>query len=257
MKKFFLVLSVAFSVSLSFAQGSYLEFKLTGINSGITGSMKMYSQDGNSRTEMHMDVPRVPGGAMDITTLYLKGQTGKIYMLDDKAKSYTEIALPGSAGSDNKEYEVTVLGKETINGYSSTHVKVKAKGSENEQEMWTSTGVTNYEKFKEVRSKFTNGGLFKALAAKGADGFPVRIKVVEHGQDLQLDLVKAEAKSNAAILFSLDGYTKSGGNTTGTQGSTGAPNTQEMLQKIQNMTPAERDAYIQQLKQQYGGNTPH
>ena len=146
-----------------------------------------------------------------------------------------------------QDYEVTVIGKEKVNCYNCTHVKVVRKGSNIAEEMWNSKDVVDYSSLLNVKTRFTGrDNLNKALVAKGAEGFPVRIKSSEHGTDVQIDLVKAERKNQPASLFSLDGYTKSAAKPAGSQSQ------QEMMQKLQNMTPEERQKYIEEMKKQYG-----
>lgn len=246
MKKIFLAVIVAVYASCSYAEGSYIEYKLSSENKPM-GSLKVYTQDDNSRSEISITMPQLPTG-INITTLMLKGDTKKAYMLDDKAKTYSEMDLDNPSAKEyaEMEYEVTVIGKEKVNGYNATHVKVKGRKYGSEQELWTSTEVANYAKYKNVRSKYTNNAMFKALADKGADGFPVRIVAVERGKSLQMDLVKAESTENPAALFSLNGYTKSNPQT-----PRGAPS-QEMIQQFQNMTPEQREEMIKKMKEQYG-----
>jgi hypothetical protein len=211
------------------------------------GTMKAYVQDGNTRSQISITAPM----AMDIVTLTLKSTPNTVYMLNEKGKTYSEVDISKSEQwKDNPqdEYEITVVGKESVNGYNSTHVKVKRKDSKVEQEMWLTTEIKDYAAFASAKTKYTGRqSLMKALEAKGVAGFPVRILVNEHGNDVQIDFVKAEKKDNPASLFSLDGYTKSAG-------AAGGVNMQEMMQKMQNMTPEERKAFIEQMKQQNQGS---
>lgn len=243
MKKMMLNLSALVLVNCCFANGAYLEFKITGKQDGITGSMKSYTQDGNTRTEMQMNMPQMPGGGINNISLILKDNPDKIYVLNEAAKTYTEHDKSAKSGAEGG-YEVTVLGKENVNGYNSTHVKVKQGSSGHEVEMWVSTDLPNYAKYKAMGTKYTDDYLFRSLAVKGVDGFPVRILANEHGHTMQLDLVKAEEKNNPASLFSLDGYSKSS--------SPSASGSMPNMHDIQNMTPEQRQQMIEQLKQQYG-----
>lgn len=235
----------------TFAQGYYFEMKMSSSQQGDLGTMKAYSQDGNSRSEMNMSTPM---GAMTVTSLILKSTPDKVYMVSDKDKTYSEIDVSKSEDwKDAKEddYEVTVLGKETVNGYKSTHVMVKHKSTKTEEEMWTTTDLPDYNSFMTAKTKFTGrDNLNKALAAKGAAGFAVRIKVTEHGNEIQMDFVKAEKRSNPASMFSLEGYKKS----EGAAGMFGG-NREEMMQKIQNMSPEERQKMMEQMQKQY--QRPH
>jgi hypothetical protein len=226
----------------AFAQGYYFEMKMSSTKQGDMGNMKAYAQDGNSRSEIHAITPM---GNMDITALSLKSTPTLVYMINDKDKTYSETDISKSnQWKDNAQddYEITVLGKETVNGYNSTHVKVKRKDSKIEEEMWLSTDVADYASFMMAKTKFTGrANLYKALEAKGATGFPVRIKTSDRGNDLQVDFVKAEKRNNPASLFTLDGYTKTANAMNG--------NMQDMMKKLKDMTPEEQKAFIEQMKQ--------
>jgi hypothetical protein len=252
------ILAALIAITLTmgvFAQGFYIEYKIgaSGKEASVGGNFKTYSQGGDVRSEITMSVPQM--GEMQITSLSLKTEPNKIYLLNEKEKTYTEMAT----GNDEEwkdraqsDYEVTVLGKETINGYNTTHVSIKINGKQRE-ELWTTRDIAGYGEFAKIKTKYTGkDNLYKALAAKSADGLPVRIKVDERGHNMQMDLVKAEKRSNPANLFSLDGYKKG----EGMSGMPGGEQIQEMMKNMQNMTPAEREEMIRQLKEQYG-KQPH
>lgn len=252
MKKVLSALSFLVINIVAQAQGFYIEFKITSGSAGGSGSIKSYSQDGNARSEAVITAPQLPNG-IKITSLSLKAAPSVIYLLNDKDKTYSEVKT--SESEDYKdfpqsEYEITVLGKETVNGYNTTHVSVKINGKQR-QEMWTTKDIAGYADFSKVRTKYTGqDNLYKALAAKGAEGMPVRVKMSERGQIVQLDLVKAEKRSNPASLFSLSGYAKSN-NPSGLPNIEGMPDMQEMMKKLQNMTPEEREEMMKKLKEMY------
>jgi len=238
----------------SFAQGFYIEFNITssGKEGSMTGSMKTYYQDGNSRADISMAVPHMPGsGTVSLVSLTLKDTPDKVYMLDEKNKSYSEIDLRSDEDWKDvpeSDYEVTVIGKESVNGYNATHVKVLRKGSKTPEEFWNSTEVPGYQDMAKIKTKYTGkDNMRKALEAKGASGFPVKVKTTEQGNSIQIDLVKAEKKNNPSGLFTLNGYTKS---QTGTIIPPGI-DVQQMMKDMQNMTPEEREKWIQEMQKQY------
>ncbi|MFN8288578.1 MAG: DUF4412 domain-containing protein [Chitinophagales bacterium] len=235
-----------------FAQGYYMEMKMSG-NDGEMGTMKIYSQDGNSRSEMQMSSAKVPAGFGAMAILSLKSEPSKIYMLNEKEKTYSEMDVSNKEeyrDGDKSEYEVTVIGKEKVNGYNCTHVKIKQKGSKHDMDWWTTTEMANYAEFSKVKSQYTGkSNLYSALEAKGAVGFPVRIKTEDHGQMVQIDLITAEKRNNPSTMFSLSGYKKSEG-----PAMPGAGMGID-YSKIQQMTPEERQKWIEQMKNQY--STPH
>lgn len=254
MKKTFSLIVFALANTFLFAQGYYMEYKLSSGDqgSGFSGSMKTYAQDGNSRMEMDMNMPNM--GAVKMTSLVLKSSPEKVYLVDEKSKSYSELS--GNGQEDWKdhpesEYEITLVGKEKVNGYNTTHVKVKRKGEKTDMEMWTTTEIDGYAEYSKIKTRYTGkDNLLKALEEKGAKGFPVRIKTNEDNHPMQIDLVKAEKRTNPASLFSLAGYTKSAGYLPNSTNN----NVQEMMKKIQNMTPEEREKWIKQMQDQYQQN---
>lgn len=250
MKKITTTLLLTLAAVTLFAQGYYIEMKITSTEKSVSGDMKLYFQENNSRGEITMNVPEL-GAAMTFTTLTLANNSGTVYMLDDKKKTYTEINTNTDADYKDypeNEYEITVIGKESVNGYNTTHVNVKHKGSKTSEDMWTTTDIIDYMEYAKVKSKYTGkDNLNKALAAKGTAGFPVRIKTVEHGSAIQIDVVKAEKKSNPAELFSLSGYKKA-------EAATSMPagiDIQELMKNAQNMTPEQLEQLQKQLEQQY------
>lgn len=241
-----ITLSTLFAYA-AFAQGYYFEMKMSSPGKGDMGNFKAYSQDGNNRSEINMTTPV---GPMNMVSLILKSTPNTMYKLNDKNKTYTEVDITKSSQNKDypqEEYEVTVIGKEKVNGYNSIHVKVTHKGSTLSEELWTSKEVIDYSSFLSIKTKITDrSNLNKALQAKDADGFPVRVKTTEKGMEMQMDLIKAEKRNNPSSMFSLDGYTKSAGTTATGQSK------EDMIQKMQDMTPEERQKFIDEMKSQYG-----
>jgi hypothetical protein len=237
-----LILAVLLSYG-AFAQGFYFEMKMSSNKQPDMGTVKVYAQNGNSRSEIHLAAMD-----MDIIALVLSGTPNMVYMLNDKDKTYSEMdASKNSQWKDNatEDYDITVLGKENVNGYNSTHVKIKRKDSKVEEEEWVSTEVNDYASFAMAKTKFTGRmNLYKALEAKGVKGFPVRIITSTAGNQAQIDFVKAEKRDNPASLFSFDGYKKTD------NAAMGGATMQEMMKKIQSMTPEQQKAFIEQMKQQ-------
>lgn len=257
MKKTYLLLPLLLLATAAYSQGLYIEFKMTSPGSdAVNGSMKAYAQDGNSRTEIAMSVPQLQTGAIQIVTLSLKSAPGKTFLLNEKQKTYSETEADNTNAYEDlpqADYEVTVLGKEVVNGYSATHVSVKVNGKQQE-EMWTTKELAGYSEFSNIKTKYTGkSNLYQSLAAKGADGMPVRIKVNENGQQVQMDLVKAERRNNQTSLFSLTGYSKTESPLKGLFEGEGM---QQLMEKLQDMTPEEREEMMKKIQNQYSKH-PH
>ncbi len=228
----------------------YVEYKIT--SSQMSGTSITYTSNGDSRTEMVMNGANMPM-AMTNISLLLQSAPGKVYVLNDKDKTYNEVdaAKSGETGN-NEEYEITLLGKEKINDYNCVHVKIVYQKSHHTSEMWLSKDVRGYGSFTTVKNKYMGGTkFFEALKAKGAEGFVVRMLIATgRGGNMQMDLVKAEKKDVSESLFSYSGYTKSA-MPAGMPGGMEQPN----MEKLKNMTPEERKAYIEEMKAKYA--QPH
>ena len=240
------------------AQGAYVEFKMTGEQGGMSGTSKAYSRDGNTRSEINMSSPQMPGG-FNRVTLMLKDSVKKAFVLNETAKTYSVIDMSAVSqmANDPAEFDITVIGKEKVNGYNCTHIKLTLRSSGANEDVWLTAELPNYKQYMSVRSKFTSDGFFKALTAKGVAGFPVRMKVTEHGGSMQVDMVKAEMRNNPASLFSLSGY-KNESASAGTNGSSAMPaDAQEVAKKFRSMTPEERQKFLDDLRKQQQSQAPH
>lgn len=242
---------IFFAFRLS-AQGTYLEYKTSSADAGVSGTSKVYSLNGNIRTETQMSLHSA--GAIHATMLVLKDSLNRFFILDDEQKTYMGMDRNSpqlQKESDPAQYEITVVGKEKVNGFNATHIKVKRKDMPDLQDIWVSTEILNYKKYMSVRSKYASEGFMKALLAKGVDGFPVRLNMSEHGNQVQVDLVKYEQRSIDPSLFSLAAYHASQRPAAG-----GNAQTQEMMQRIQNMSPEERQKFIEEMRKQHSSE-PH
>lgn len=240
------------SIAAQGREGIYLEFKIT--TSNMSGTNKTYWSAGDSRTEMTITNDAMPKPFSTIS-LMLHASPDKIFSLNEQNKTYTETDIsksPDQKGpADDEEYEVTVIGKESVNGYNSTHVNVTYKHARQSTEMWLSKDVKGYADYTNVKSKYLGGSrLFSALKEKGADGFVVRMTAeAGRGGKMQMDLVTAEKRNITDNYFSLDGYTRTEGATM--PGGIERPD----IEKIKKMTPEERKKYIDEMKARY--TQPH
>jgi Domain of unknown function (DUF4412) len=252
MKTFLLSTAFLFTSIYSFA-GYYIEFKVTSAQ-GMSGTMKSWYQDGSTRSQMNFGegMPAMgPGmGMMNMTSLQLKSNPDAFYILNEKEKTYFESGKrkhEGETNDDKEKYEVAVLGKETVNGYSTTHVTLKAKTERTGiMHWWVTTDVKGYSDLADMKNRYINGSAAtRAMAEKGVQGFPVRMKMGVDKMEMQMDLVKAELMDIPDSKFSLEGYTKQD------RPSPMMPGGVDM-QKIQNMTPEERQKFVEQMQKQYG-----
>lgn len=241
-----IIFSIAVLSSLSiFSQGYYLEFKVSG-SGGVVGNMKVYSQNGASRTDIEFTNKQakqfMPNG---MCVLVFEKEPNKVYLLNSSNKTYSELTSNSDDWKDydQKEYEVTLIGNEKVNNFNATHVKLQVKNTSFKQDLWLSKDVAGYNDFNNIKTKYTGKvNLYKALSEKGAEGFPVRIAVKENGADMQIDLVKAEKKGLPESLFSLTGYQK-GSMVPGLPAELDI----DKLQNFQNLSPEEQKKLMEEM----------
>lgn len=250
----FLIIGFQLLITNCSAQGVYIEYKITAgdAKESMTGNNKTYNQDGNSRAEMQFSVPGLPSGAMNTTTIMRKDKPNMIIKLNPD-KTYTEMSFAEYEKNEkksNEPFEITIVGKETVNGYSCTHVIAKFKNSGKvRNEWWTSKDVAGFPGFKGMKGSkyFDDDNLFSKMEEKGADGFPVRMKMSEEGQKgiMQMDLVKAEKRNIPASMFEIPaGYTKAA--------SVDLSNMPKSMEDMKNMSPEEQQKMMQELMKMYG-----
>ncbi|MGE0637688.1 MAG: DUF4412 domain-containing protein [Bacteroidia bacterium] len=262
MKKLFILslLISNFQLLTTFAQtGVVIDYKISAGDSrgSVSGNTKMYSQDGNTRSEMQMNIQGLPMGAINTVTLTRKDKPNTIVTLNAGNKTYTEMSYEQAQPEErksNEPFEVTVVGKETVNGYSCTHVIAKFKNSgKMRNEWWTSKDVAGFSGFSGLKGTkyLDDDNFFSKMAEKGADGFPVRMKMSEAGAagSFQMDLVKAEKKNLESSLFEIPaGYTKAA--------TVDLSNMPKSMQEIQNMSPEEQQKMLQEMMKMYQGQMP-
>jgi hypothetical protein len=261
MKKILTLIFLAnFSLSIinTNAQGVYVEYKLSSdkADKSMSGNNKTWHQDGNSRSEMEMNIPGLPAGAMNAVTITRQDRPNTIIKLTPSNKTYSEISYEEYEPQEKKStepFEVTVVGKETVNGYSCAHVIAKFKNSgKMRNEWWTSKDVPGFPGFSGMKGTkyFDDDSFFAKMAEKGADGFPVRMKMSEAGMGgMQMDLVKAEKKNIPSSMFEIPAdYTKAA--------AMDMSNMPKSMQDLKNMTPEEQKKMMEDLMKMYGGEQP-
>lgn len=222
-------------------EGVYAEYKVS--SASVQGNNKTWVSDGDIRSEVAVRGPMAPG-ATNVVTLLLHNEADKMYMLSEKDKTYM-VMTTGKISpmhDDNDDYDVAVVGKETVNGYNSTHVRVTNKRTQHASDLWLSKDVKGYENFTGVKTQYFGGkGFYSKLKDKGAEGFVVRMQTKTEGDEMKIDLVKVEKKDMPDELFSLNGYTKGA-----------SYDMSKLAEDMKKMTPEERKAYMEQMAKQYG-----
>jgi Domain of unknown function (DUF4412) len=195
-----------------------VDMKITG--QGMAGTGKAFVSKLGSRTEIDMQTAQMP---VHMVSLMKFATPDVVYLINDKAKTYTEMDLKKARESsskmtaDKEPYTVKVLGSEKMLGYSTKHVLLFRPGDRSEMELWTTKDILglNYEAVRGLMrrgSSQEDGSFLKALKDAGADGFFVKMITREKGKPEALttmELTKAEKKSLPGSLFDIPpGYTK-------------------------------------------------
>ncbi len=245
---------VLFSTALmAQQQGTNITYTLT-TDKSASGTMNMYYQNGSSRMEMEFSIPAAAAmGPVKMVSITQADKPNTTFMLNEAGKTYTENerkTTDAEKKTDDKDYVVTVLGREKVGNYNATHVKIQH--DKTEYEMWLTKDIVAGAEYYKNDNKYTgNEKLYKALEAKQAGGFPVKIVHNETGSregTVTLTLTKFEKAFVSADKFQIPaGYTKTA--TTNGIMPVGMPGQKEIM----NMTPEEREKLIEQMKKQYGG----
>lgn len=264
--KLSLLLIAGLLSSGSFA-GNYLEFKLKaktgpGMQDGVKGTMKAWYQNGNTRTQLQMEMEQ--GGNSMATAmmnkmvgLRLSSQPNTSFLLDENNKIYFEAPKKNDGQEEEiTSWDISVIGQEKLNGYNCTRIKATEKtgSAPSEFEWWVSKDVPGYSELKDFRTKQLNtGAIYQALKGKGIDGFPVKIKMTgsnpgRPGIPMEIELIKAEIMDIPESRFSLEGYTRK-------EGLPFMPGGMDP-EKLKNMSPAERMKFLGEMQRKMQGMQP-
>ena len=138
-----------------------------------------------------------------------------VYLINTSQKSYSVIdtdamkkEIAGAEKSDSyNNAKIENLGKEQVNGYNCTHVRITH--GESVMEMWVSKEILDYFTYARMQSANDKNMplLAKRMKAEGLDGFPVKIW---HKQaNIITQLTKVEKHGLEASLFKVPaGFTK-------------------------------------------------
>jgi hypothetical protein len=236
-----------------------IDMKITGQN-GLAGAGKVFVSKTGTRTEMDMETPRMP---MHMVTLMKFSAPDVLYLINDKAKTYSEMdtrkvreqAQKMSPEKDKAAYSVKMLGSERLLGYATKHVLLSRPGDKSEMEAWTTKDMLglNYESMRGLvrRGAEDEGSMLKALKDAGAEGFFVKMVTREKGKAEPLttmELTKAEKKSLPASLFEVPaGYAKQEG-MMGAAGVVSPEASEQMKKAMENMTPEQRKQMEEMMK---------
>jgi hypothetical protein len=236
-----------------------IDMKIT--SPGMSGLGKMYVSKVGARTTMDLQTGKMP---MKMTTLMKFANPDVMYMINDQARTYSEMNLKevresvAKMKSEQEPYTVKVLGSEKLLGYSTKHVLLSRPSERSEMEIWTTKDILglNYEAMRGLMRRGSNqddGTFLKALRDAGADGFFVKMITRDKGKPeptSTMELTKAEKKSLPGSLFEIPpGYAKQ----EGMMGAAGvvSPEAAEAMRKaMEGMTPEQRKQMEEMMKRQ-------
>ena len=189
----------------------YIEMKMT-MKEG-SGTLKGHVSSVGARTEVEARAPQTGGLPFQVTMVMKFNNPDVVYLLNDAAKTYTEINVKDAGDAvknrPEKEYTVKKLGKETVAGYVCQHLLLSAKDG-GETEIWTSKDLVDLSVFREYMRRNRQGadlqGIMKALKEAGAEGFIAKMITRDPktgGPTITLELVRAEKRTVAASMFEI------------------------------------------------------
>ena len=230
--------SITFLASLFFlfvysnkvvAADFYAEYTMTGIGAKSIIN-KMYSKDGNIRTEINMEIGNQK---MQTTSLMLKSKPGVVFTFNSMNKSYTEVKTENNA--EIKDFSIKVIGTEMVGKYNCTHVRMTASGKS--WDMWLSKDLPSINMPYNGNNAMANAKIIAEMKSKGLTGMAVKLVFFKPGTStamMTMNLTKYEAKTLSADLFKIPtGYTKSSVNLDAA--------------KMKDMTPAQRKEMIMKM----------
>jgi hypothetical protein len=168
---------------------------------GMIADMKIYYDQPGTRVEMNASMSSY---SFSRTSLIKKAEPGKVYQLDATHKTYSVTDVNNNAEKKDEPATATLLGTDSLNGYSCKHVKVLQ--GDKKWEMWTTMSITEFPQFSDVMNKqqyIGNDQLHKALAAINAEGFPVKTILTDKEGTTTTTLTGVERKALDASLFTI------------------------------------------------------
>ncbi|MEI8187008.1 MAG: DUF4412 domain-containing protein [Chlorobiaceae bacterium] len=190
-----------------------LTMQTTIPEAGSTETKLFIAKEG-VRTESTVHMKNMPSD-MQMAMVSPSETPNLIYLINTAKKSYsvidTDAMKKDMAGAEHADgynnAKIENLGKETVNGYNCTHVRLT--NGETVMEMWVSKEILDYFTYARMQSTRDKNmpELAKRMKAAGLDGFPVKIW---HKQaNITTELTKVEKHGLEASLFKVPaGYAK-------------------------------------------------
>jgi len=205
MKKLLLCLSVLLCAAPVLRAGfeGTIDMKMTSPGGG--GTMRVAVGKAGSRSDVTMGIK---GMTMTQSTLVKASEPGKVYRINDAAKSYTVVNMKtdrAAAAKMNEEYTVEKLGVEKVGGYDCAHVRVTGSRGQ-KAELWTTKDIGSFGTASRLMGERSGvePGFEKSLRDADADGFPVKsIHFGPRGENITMELVSVSKKAPPAARFEI------------------------------------------------------
>ena len=224
------------------ANGTF-EFKITSARAN--GSMKVAVSGKNVRSDMNVTAAGM--GAMQMSML-MKGD--KAFMLNSKDKQYSELDMGAHQPSRNdQKFSVKKIGPEKVGQWSALHVVVTDERGD-ATDMWVTKDIDIGRSIFELLGQRQGGddGVTKALAAAGADGFPVKVVSAKSGSTMEL--VSHTKSAPAAALFEIPADWKKADAASVAAGSLPPEARRQMEEAMKKLTPEQRKMMEEAMKAQ-------
>ncbi|NTU59281.1 MAG: DUF4412 domain-containing protein [Chlorobiaceae bacterium] len=215
-------------------------YMTTTIPGAAKGEMKLFIGKKGVRTESRTTIEGKPSG-IAMTVISPSETPNKVFIINEANGSCMEIdiskAKAEGAVDPFKDAKIENLGKETVNGYNCTHIRISEPGKDTVIEMWVTKDILDYFTYARMqggRDK-SMSQLSEKLKAAGVDGFPVKTLLKPSG--VVTELTKVERSSLDDALFKVPANATKMEIPTSPQGMTKEKmkEMQEMARKMQQM----------------------
>ena len=205
-------IAICFAIAAQAQNGGYIEYKISSSKGGVCTDKLMFSEFG-SASEFNTVVPQTPGGYIFHQRFLEKSNPHIFYEIDDKSRTYIAYYNERKRGTPVtkawKNYTVTKIGDETINGYRCVHAIINY-GTVS-FEVWNTKDIPDYNKYTEEVKKNGSFGIPKrkqTLKARGCDGLPVKVfyKRDEMQGEMTIELVKVEKRNFTKSDFEIPAW---------------------------------------------------
>jgi hypothetical protein len=174
-----------------------------------SGDLRLFVDGGrNARLDMKVLVNPLPEPLL--MSFLFKGESPKkVFLVNDQAKTYSEVALDTADSPmpsvGKGKYQVKILGKGKILGYTCTHLTLTR--DKDWVDAWISKDVGDLfwilKRLQEANPQIGEAEMFKALEESDQRGMPMRYTVVREGQRVTTYVTKIEKKAHPASLFAI------------------------------------------------------